>query len=80
MSLARVDHGLDRERHSFFKHHAGACATVMQHLRLLMEHFPNTVTSILSHYRVVRRLRVLLYDLPDIAQTRSRFHQSESLV
>ena len=66
MSLTRVDHGLDRERHSFFEHHAGAGTTVMQNLGFLMKYLSNAVTAVLSHHRVVRGLGVLLYDLPNI--------------
>ena len=80
MSLTRVDHGFDRECHSFFEHHAGAGTTVMQNLRLLVKYLSNAVTAVLSHHRVVRGLRVLLYDLPDITQTCSWFNQSEPLV
>ena len=46
MSLTRVDHGLDRERHSFFEHHARAGTTVMQNLWLLMKYLSNAVPSI----------------------------------
>ena len=50
MPLTRVDHGLDRERHPFFEHHAGARTTVVQYLRLLMKYLSDAVTAVLSHH------------------------------
>ena len=80
MTFAGIHHGFNGKRHSFLKHHASTCSAVVKYLGLFMENSPYSVAAILSDHRIIGRLSILLYDLPNIAKACPGFHQREPFV
>ena len=80
VAFSRIHHGFDRKRHSFLEHHASPCSAVVKYLRLFMENSPYSMAAILSDHRIIGRLSILLYDLPNIAKACPGFHQRESFI
>src|SRR5579864_4015795 len=74
MAFARIDHGLDCERHTALQLEARARFAIMQNLRILVVHAADTVATIFTHHRVVPFFDERLNGVPDIAEPCARFH------
>ena len=72
--LAGVDHGLDGERHARLDPHSRPGLPVVEDLRLLVEHPPDTVAAELAHDGAVVALGMVLDRVPDVAEPGARPH------
>lgn len=80
LRAALVDHRLDGEDHAFLQLDAGTRTTVVEDLRLLVEHLADAMAAVFADHREAVLFRVLLDDFADIAQVRARTHHGNALV
>jgi hypothetical protein len=67
--MAKVNHWLDRKHQAFAKNWTCARFTIVGYLRLLMHRATYAVTTVVSHYRVTKRLDIGLYRIANIAKS-----------
>src|SRR5688572_27556553 len=75
---ARIDHGLDGERHSRFERETGAGLPVMQHLRVFVEHPADSVAAILAQDGVALALDEALDCVSKVAEAIARRHSPDA--
>jgi len=78
VTLAGVDHRLNREGHAGDQFDTGAGIAVVQHLWLLMKFPTDAVTAIFTHHRAVLGLGVLLDGMADVAKIDARPYQANA--